>query len=94
MHAVYTGGGTEITSSAPPRSTASSIMGDDAEKLVYAYATSPWTPETLADAIANLDDFDALRRDVVLLRLANEIDERADLGTRFNDKGGFLRGGR
>jgi hypothetical protein len=93
MHAAYTGGGTEITSDAPPRSTVSSIMGDDAEALVYAYATSPWGPDALADAIANVEDFGELRRDVVLLRLANEIDERADLGTRFNDKGGFLRAG-
>jgi hypothetical protein len=93
LHSVYTGGASEISRKAPSRSTIRRVAGTATEALVYEYATRPWGPGPFADASANVATFDRARRDVLLLRLANEVDERADLGTRYADKGTFLRDG-
>jgi hypothetical protein len=93
LHSVYTGGGSEISRKAPGRSTIRRVAGTATEALIYEYATSPWGPDAFADANANAATFDRTRRDVLLLRLANEVDERADLGTQYGDKGAFLRDG-
>ena len=91
LHSVYTRGGSTISSKAPSRSTIRSLVGAAPEALIYQYASSAWGPEAFADATANVAEFDRTRRDVLLLRLANEVDERVDLGTRYGDKGAFLR---
>jgi hypothetical protein len=91
LHAAYTLGGTTLSSKAPSRSTIRSLVGLATEALIFAYATSPWDADAFADASDNLAEFDRTRRDVLLLRLANEVDEHADFAIQYSDKGGFLR---
>jgi hypothetical protein len=91
LHAAYTLGGTTLSSKAPSRSTIRSLVGLATEALIFAYATSPWNADAFADANANLAEFDRTRRDVLLMRLANEVDEHADFAIQYSDKGGFLR---
>ena len=91
LHAAYTLGGTTLSSKAPRRSTIRSLVGPDTEALIFAYATSPWDVDAFAEANANLAEFDSTRRDVLLVRLANEVDEHADFAIQYSDKGGFLR---
>ena len=55
-------------------------VGEEAEDLVVRYTKLPWTAETvgtLADTAASRDDGD---RRVLLMRLANEVDDHEDLG--------------
>jgi hypothetical protein len=92
LHSVYTFGRRAISPTAHRRSTVRSVVGDDAEALVFAYTTMPWGPHSLAEASEHLAELDAMRRDVLLLRLANEADEHAYLGCRYCDKGGLFRG--
>ncbi len=93
LHSVYTDGTASLSSRAPSRATIRSIAGAPAEAIVYRYGTTAWGPDAFADAVANVDSYDAARRDVLMLRLVNEVDEHADLGTRYADKGAFLRDG-
>jgi hypothetical protein len=92
LHNVYTGGGTAILSKAPSRPSIRALVGTSCEEIIYAYATTPWSVDALADALAAAADVDSLQRSVLLLRLVNEVDERVDLGHRYDDKGALLRG--
>jgi (p)ppGpp synthase/HD superfamily hydrolase len=74
------------------RATVRRAVGTTAEALVDAYSTTPWDVSSLDRAVADAtrgSSIHATRRDVLLLRIANEIDEHADFGTRFCDKGGL-----
>jgi hypothetical protein len=92
LHSVYTGGGSTILSTAPSRSTIRALTGTRCEEIIYAYAVTPWGLDALSDALVDAADPDPLRRCVLILRLVNEVDERVDLGHRYNDKGSLLRG--
>jgi hypothetical protein len=71
------------------RAAVARAVGSGAEALVFAYGTTPWTTDTLARRRTDADTLDAIERDVIVLRLANEADEHIDLGTRYCDRGGF-----
>ena len=85
LHAAYTHGdfGTlRRRIDARKRGRLSATIGARAESLVHAYATQPWDEAVVRDALERpgLDP----RRDVLLMRLANELDdadERAGLYT-------------
>jgi len=56
-------------------------VGEEVEALVLGYTRMPWTVETigaLADTAASSKD-----RQVVLMRLANEVDDHQDLGMLY-----------
>jgi hypothetical protein len=92
LHAAYTDGDFgdgRGASDEDARSRVRSAVGRDAEALVVAYGQTPWNAAALASAHAEHDELDATRRDVVILRIANEADEHADLGVRVCDKGGL-----
>jgi (p)ppGpp synthase/HD superfamily hydrolase len=58
-------------------------VGEDAEDLIVRYTKLRWTAETvgiLADTAASMDDDD---RRVLLMRLANEVDDHQDLGLLY-----------
>ena len=58
-------------------------VGEEAEDLVVRYTKLRWTAETvgtLADTAASMDDGD---RQVLLIRLANEVDDHQDLGLLY-----------
>jgi hypothetical protein len=75
------------------RATVRRAIGADAERLVHAYSAMRWTLDALERAVAEATGgapVHATRRDVLLLRIANEVDEHADLGTRYCDKDGLV----
>jgi hypothetical protein len=92
LHSIYTGGGTAILRKAPSREAIRGLVESSCEEIIYAYATTPWSPAALSRALVDGVEFDSLQRCVLLLRLVNEVDERVDLGTRYDDKGAPLRG--
>jgi len=55
-------------------------IGPEAEALVFAYHWMPWDDAALADLLGRVEDLDERTRDVLAIRVANEVDDRADLG--------------
>jgi hypothetical protein len=63
------------------------VIGTEGEALVNRYTTMAWNPVTINDLLATVDDLAGLDRTVVILRLANEVDDMSDLGLRLSTKG-------
>jgi len=62
-------------------------IGVDAEVLVAAYTGLRWDPVGELDALDVGADLDPTRRDLILMRLANEIDDHLDLAMCFGKDG-------
>jgi len=58
-------------------------VGADAEDLVARYHLLPWTAASVAGLRARLDAMPDVERDVVLMRLANDLDDHVDLGVLY-----------
>ena len=63
------------------------VVGPEAEALVFAYSGAPWNSDVVADAASRHRLPDGVRRDVLVLQVANEIDEHTDGGARYCNKG-------
>ena len=63
------------------------VIGDNAETLVFRYSTLGWEVEAVNELLARASSLPELDRSVVLMRLANEADDMADLGLRLSTKG-------
>src|SRR5690349_15945772 len=78
LHAAYTEG----DFGASPRSSRQRVRkaaGSEAEGYVAAYAALRWSAEAVASLRAGLDDLDESGRCVLLIRLANELEDCLDL---------------
>jgi hypothetical protein len=62
-------------------------VGPEAEGLVFAYSRSPWNSDVVADTASRPRALDGVHRDVLVLHVANEIDEHTDGGARYCNKG-------
>jgi hypothetical protein len=65
------------------RRTVRDAIGDRAETLVHEFATLQWAPDTVAALRARTDELDPTERDVVFLRLVNEVEQRLDASERY-----------
>ena len=54
------------------------VVGAEATGLVLAYPTVPWDADAVAALTARADGLTGSERDLVVLRLANEVDDRLD----------------
>ncbi|MCZ7527197.1 MAG: HD domain-containing protein [Acidimicrobiia bacterium] len=54
------------------------VAGDGAEQLVAGYTDLPWNASALADLRSRADGLGPAERDLVLLRLANEVEDHLD----------------
>ena len=70
------------------RAVVRSAIGTDAEAIVSTYTALPWSPASIEDLREHLSDQTALIRDVLVVRLANEVDEHLDGGARVADRSG------
>lgn len=90
LHAVYThgefGDGRRGATDAK-RSTVRATVGPAVEQLVMAYAALGHRSALVDDWMGRASTLSAPERDLVVLRLANEVDDHADLGMRFADRG-------
>jgi (p)ppGpp synthase/HD superfamily hydrolase len=89
LHAAYTSGefaaGTDGASPAC-RAHVAKTVGGEAERLINAYAAFSWTPQT-ATALATPDRVRALEpfeREILLIRLANELEDHLDLSALYS----------
>lgn len=86
LHAVYThgefGNGWRGVSDAK-RARVRAAVGPEIEDLVARYTALRWTPASIPAIRARLDAMTALERDVLLVRLANELEDHLDLGILY-----------
>jgi (p)ppGpp synthase/HD superfamily hydrolase len=86
LHAVYSAGD---FGDGPPgvsearRDRVRSVAGERAEEYVSRYQALFWSDHTIRSITAGLDGMTAMERDVVLMRLANELEEFLDFGILY-----------
>jgi (p)ppGpp synthase/HD superfamily hydrolase len=86
LHAVYSAGdfGDERPGiSDARRERVRSVAGEQVEEYVSRYHALSWTEQTIRPISVGLDSMSAIERDVVLIRLANELEEFLDLGILY-----------
>lgn len=86
LHAAYThgefGNGWRGMSDAK-RAQVRREIGEEVEDLIARYTRLTWKRSTIPQIRARLDAMDPLDRDVVLVRLANELEDHLDLGILY-----------
>ena len=86
LHAVYLAGdfGDERPGiSDAKREHVRSVIGEQVEDYVCRYHALSWTDQSIRSVSGGLDGMTAMERDVVLMRLANELEEFLDLGILY-----------
>ena len=91
LHATYTfgefGDGRRNVAESK-RAAVRAVIGDDAEELVADYAGLGYSADTIQDWQQRAHILNPREHDLAVLRLANEVDEHIDLGTRYSDRNG------
>jgi len=82
VHATYEQGDFGHAASADDRRAIASIAGERAEAAAYAYAARGWTAAAATTASTAPISTD-LERDVLMMRLANELDDHLDAGILY-----------
>jgi len=70
------------------RAAVRSAIGTEAEELVAGYAALGYSADTIDDWQQRAHTLSPREHDLAVLRLANEVDEHIDLGTRYSDRYG------
>jgi (p)ppGpp synthase/HD superfamily hydrolase len=87
LHAVYTHG--EFGNgwrgmSEPKRAEIRRAVGGEIEDLIVRYTRLLWSSRTIPEIRARLDTMTPVERDVLLVRLANELEDHLDLGILYH----------
>ena len=86
LHATYThgdfGDGKEGISDAK-REQVKRAVGKEIEEYLARYATLSWNKKTIPAIFHRFDTLDPLDRDILLVRLANELEEYLDFGILY-----------
>ncbi|HKZ05210.1 MAG TPA: HD domain-containing protein [Methylomirabilota bacterium] len=69
--------------SEPKRRVIREAVGDEVEDLIARYTRLPWRRATIPDILARVDALTLIERDVLILRLANELEDHLDLGILY-----------
>ena len=87
LHAAYThgefGDGGRGTTTSIKRTHVATVVGEECEGLIARYTGFRWRCEALSELRATLSGLGGVDRDVVLMRLANELDDHFDLGILY-----------
>jgi (p)ppGpp synthase/HD superfamily hydrolase len=86
LHAAYAGGefGNGWHGQAPwKRARLVNAVGAEVEDLVTGYTTLRWNAQTIPVIHERLETMDGRERDVLLVRLANELEDHLDLGVLY-----------
>ncbi|NJL86942.1 MAG: hypothetical protein HC886_14795 [Leptolyngbyaceae cyanobacterium SM1_1_3] len=71
---------------AAKRSKVRSVVGLETEALIAGYATLLWNPKHVSGLLERVATLNTAEREVVLIRLANELEDHLDLGLRYGGK--------
>jgi len=84
LHACYTNGDFDKfragAMSQTIRNRYRQLVGTEVEAYVDGYSSIRWNTETIAAACSKIDAIEAIERNVLLMRLANELEEYSDCG--------------
>jgi hypothetical protein len=69
--------------SGPKRAEMRRAIGEEIEDLIARYTRLTWRPSTIPEIRARLDAMTPTERDVLLVRLANELEDHLDLGILY-----------
>ncbi len=58
-------------------------VGDEVEEYLAQYTTLEWNEKTIASMAKTVNILDSKQRDVLLMRLANELEDHLDLGVLY-----------
>ena len=86
VHAAYSAGDfgdDRLGPSDAKRDQVRSAVGDEVEDYVWRYHNLPWDDQTVRSVAEKLDRMTAVERGVVLMRLANELEDFLDLGMLY-----------
>jgi len=86
LHAVYSAGDfgdDRLGISDTKRERIRLAIGEQAEGYVCRYHELAWSDQTIRRLSGNLDAIPAIERDVVVMRLANELEDHLDLGMLY-----------
>jgi len=83
LHAAYEQGDFGLTRWRDRRQKVKRAIGNGAEDLVHQYQELGWRPQTIDDVRKRLTELSPLERTLVLLRLANELDDNLDLAMNY-----------
>jgi (p)ppGpp synthase/HD superfamily hydrolase len=87
LHAIYESGdfGDGIHRGSHPsrKGVVQDAVGSEIERVVAQYATFSWNPHTIQMILNRVQDLEQWERDVVVIRLANELEEFLDFGLAY-----------
>ena len=86
LHAAYSAGdfGDDRRGiSDPKRERIRSAVGERIEEYVFRYHSLAWSDEAIRSSFERLDSMMPIERDVVLMRLANELEDHLDFGMLY-----------
>lgn len=84
LHAAYEQGDFGFTRWRHRRDRVRALVGAEVEDLVHGYDALEWNAETIARTSAALGSLDDKSRTIVLMRLANELDDHADFARELS----------
>lgn len=87
LHAAYTAGDfgdgkKGITND--KRDWLSKVVGKEIEAYISGYTELHWSDKTVPEIYARFEHFDSKERDIILIRLANELEEFLDFGILYS----------
>jgi len=59
-------------------------LGEEVEQYVYGFANLEWNRKTRSVILERMNELDTIERNVMLLRIVNELDENLDLGILYS----------
>jgi (p)ppGpp synthase/HD superfamily hydrolase len=62
------------------------VVGPQVESVVAGYSSSPWNAASVASCIANAERLVADKRQIVVIRLADTVEDALDLGLQLSEK--------
>ena len=86
LHAAYSAGDfgdDRLGISDAKRARVRSAVGEQVEDYVFRYHNLSWDDQTIGTVADGLDRMTPIERDVVLMRLANELEDLLDLGILY-----------
>lgn len=89
LHATYAQGnfGTSLARThSDNRQIVEAQLSSRIEDLIFSYNRMPWSAQDIQNMHDNFDKVTAKEKEILLLRLANEVDDYADLGMLYASK--------
>ena len=83
LHAAYQQGDFGVARWRQRRKRVRAAIGDDAEAIVWRYNAMPWTCPEIDRLYSDLDRLPPVDRSVLVVRLANELEDQLDLAMLF-----------